>query len=165
MGAPKGVEAESPVVQPAWPAVAEPQAVQASAVASASSDSAPFQAPEPAPSVEEVASAVPEVGVSLESRMAELFAELSAAEIPSSAEMPTEEYAAPEEEHAVPSLEVVDAEAVTDEPRSEEHTSELQSQSNLVCRLLLEKKNTTRSRTDNTEQCIPSSIAARSTPF
>src|SRR5207244_12287640 len=48
--------------------------------------------------------------------MAELFAELSAAEIPSSAEMPTEEYAAPEEEHAVPSLEVVDAEAVTDEP-------------------------------------------------
>src|SRR5688572_32755483 len=28
--------------------------------------------------------------------------------------------------------------------RSEEHTSELQSQSNLVCRLLLEKKNTTR---------------------
>src|SRR2546427_4846349 len=28
--------------------------------------------------------------------------------------------------------------------RSEEHTSELQSQSNLVCRLLLEKKNGTR---------------------
>src|SRR2546430_6421930 len=28
---------------------------------------------------------------------------------------------------------------VTAEPRSEEHTSELQSQSNLVCRLLLEK--------------------------
>src|SRR2546430_12215188 len=28
------------------------------------------------------------------------------------------------------------------ETRSEEHTSELQSQSNLVCRLLLEKKNT-----------------------
>src|SRR2546427_1005857 len=28
----------------------------------------------------------------------------------------------------------------TDSPRSEEHTSELQSQSNLVCRLLLEKK-------------------------
>src|SRR2546430_10322012 len=27
-----------------------------------------------------------------------------------------------------------------DSPRSEEHTSELQSQSNLVCRLLLEKK-------------------------
>src|SRR2546430_10797274 len=27
-------------------------------------------------------------------------------------------------------------------PRSEEHTSELQSQSNLVCRLLLEKKQT-----------------------
>src|SRR2546430_10129517 len=30
--------------------------------------------------------------------------------------------------------------------RSEEHTSELQSQSNLVCRLLLEKKKTTRPR-------------------
>src|SRR5688572_32418468 len=29
------------------------------------------------------------------------------------------------------------------EARSEEHTSELQSQSNLVCRLLLEKKNMT----------------------
>src|SRR2546430_9371403 len=29
-----------------------------------------------------------------------------------------------------------------DKVRSEEHTSELQSQSNLVCRLLLEKKNT-----------------------
>src|SRR2546430_10634332 len=31
--------------------------------------------------------------------------------------------------------------------RSEEHTSELQSQSNLVCRLLLEKKITTHSTT------------------
>src|SRR2546430_13643258 len=31
--------------------------------------------------------------------------------------------------------------------RSEEHTSELQSQSNLVCRLLLEKKNMTQSTT------------------
>src|SRR2546430_9216340 len=33
------------------------------------------------------------------------------------------------------------------ERRSEEHTSELQSQSNLVCRLLLEKKKKTRHRT------------------
>src|SRR2546427_2808186 len=32
--------------------------------------------------------------------------------------------------------------AVLRQQRSEEHTSELQSQSNLVCRLLLEKKNT-----------------------
>src|SRR5438270_6723835 len=32
-------------------------------------------------------------------------------------------------------------ETETKETRSEEHTSELQSQSNLVCRLLLEKKN------------------------
>src|SRR2546430_5700935 len=31
--------------------------------------------------------------------------------------------------------------------RSEEHTSELQSQSNLVCRLLLEKKNTNNKKT------------------
>src|SRR2546430_10585587 len=31
-------------------------------------------------------------------------------------------------------------------PRSEEHTSELQSQSNLVCRLLLEKKKQSRAR-------------------
>src|SRR2546430_10437416 len=33
--------------------------------------------------------------------------------------------------------------------RSEEHTSELQSQSNLVCRLLLEKKNTRARRAMN----------------
>src|SRR2546430_8746648 len=33
--------------------------------------------------------------------------------------------------------------------RSEEHTSELQSQSNLVCRLLLEKKKKTVKQTDN----------------
>src|SRR2546430_12541239 len=37
--------------------------------------------------------------------------------------------------------------------RSEEHTSELQSQSNLVCRLLLEKKNKTRQ--DSTYLYIP----------
>src|SRR2546430_4710957 len=33
--------------------------------------------------------------------------------------------------------------------RSEEHTSELQSQSNLVCRLLLEKKKQTQHNTDD----------------
>src|SRR5260370_11344441 len=39
-------------------------------------------------------------------------------------------------------LEDVDADHVTvDGPRSEEHTSELQSHLNLVCRLLLVKKN------------------------
>src|ERR1039457_7405381 len=41
-------------------------------------------------------------------------------------------------------------------PRSEEHTSELQSPCNLVCRLLLEKKKKkeidTRERTGNTDQ-------------
>src|SRR5438270_2348449 len=35
-----------------------------------------------------------------------------------------------------------DVTTVPPDPRSEEHTSELQSQSNLVCRLLLEKKKT-----------------------
>src|SRR2546430_6552759 len=38
------------------------------------------------------------------------------------------------------------------EPRSEEHTSELQSQSNLVCRLLLEKKKKTNAPTLITTQ-------------
>src|SRR2546430_7288533 len=43
--------------------------------------------------------------------------------------------------------------------RSEEHTSELQSQSNLVCRLLLEKKkkkkkNTSTTKPKNTIKCI-----------
>src|SRR5690606_41791367 len=36
-------------------------------------------------------------------------------------------------------------------PRSEEHTSELQSRENLVCRLLLEKKN----RSDDTREMQP----------
>src|SRR5699024_11862710 len=36
-----------------------------------------------------------------------------------------------------------DAGVTTPYPRSEEHTSELQSRFDLVCRLLLEKKNTT----------------------
>src|SRR5688572_31323899 len=37
--------------------------------------------------------------------------------------------------------------------RSEEHTSELQSQSNLVCRLLLEKKKKTKYHTKITTTC------------
>src|SRR5690606_40856041 len=37
--------------------------------------------------------------------------------------------------------EVAGADLGTDNNRSEEHTSELQSRENLVCRLLLEKKN------------------------
>src|SRR2546430_9640097 len=48
--------------------------------------------------------------------------------------------------------------------RSEEHTSELQSQSNLVCRLLLEKKKTN----DLYESCVECSAAddpaSRTTP-
>src|SRR5256886_8608226 len=42
--------------------------------------------------------------------------------------------------------------------RSEEHTSELQSQSNLVCRLLLEKKK-------NTESSIHAAIPSSAPPF
>src|SRR2546430_7778127 len=38
--------------------------------------------------------------------------------------------------------------------RSEEHTSELQSQSNLVCRLLLEKKNKTNTVSNSTSTRI-----------
>src|SRR2546430_11067918 len=42
--------------------------------------------------------------------------------------------------------------------RSEEHTSELQSQSNLVCRLLLEKK-----KTDTANSCSPPAPATTPT--
>src|SRR2546430_4924621 len=45
--------------------------------------------------------------------------------------------------------------------RSEEHTSELQSQSNLVCRLLLEKKNTRNNRPP--AACVPGTFASGST--
>src|SRR5438270_13766300 len=41
--------------------------------------------------------------------------------------------------------------------RSEEHTSELQSQSNLVCRLLLEKKKENKKRIPSQQQSNPSS--------
>src|SRR5688572_31364915 len=44
----------------------------------------------------------------------------------------------PQQPLPTPPLEVSEADLALD--RSEEHTSELQSQSNLVCRLLLEKK-------------------------
>src|ERR1041385_9279054 len=41
-------------------------------------------------------------------------------------------------------------------PRSEEHTSELQSRLHLVCRLLLEKKNTDRTTTPTSTPCATS---------
>src|SRR2546430_7641677 len=44
--------------------------------------------------------------------------------------------------------------------RSEEHTSELQSQSNLVCRLLLEKKNSHSLRTSTRVIYAPSTLMA-----
>src|SRR2546430_4319785 len=54
--------------------------------------------------------------------------------------------------------------------RSEEHTSELQSQSNLVCRLLLDKKNPAlasdsphwpQARRECAPRCLASTVAAR----
>src|SRR2546430_5370742 len=45
--------------------------------------------------------------------------------------------------------------------RSEEHTSELQSQSNLVCRLLLEKKNQPSSSERKTSPDSPAPLRAR----
>src|SRR5689334_23483900 len=48
--------------------------------------------------------------------------------------------------HVEPVMHHLLAEAVHDAVRSEEHTSELQSQFHLVCRLLLEKKKKTHSR-------------------
>src|SRR2546430_5991520 len=42
--------------------------------------------------------------------------------------------------------------------RSEEHTSELQSQSNLVCRLLLEKKKYSMISTTRAALCMPDAI-------
>src|SRR5438034_6321828 len=44
-------------------------------------------------------------------------------------------------------LEVSGQRVAVPQDRSEEHTSELQSHSDLVCRLLLEKKNNTETRT------------------
>src|SRR5256886_3874359 len=51
------------------------------------------------------------------------------------------------------------------EMRSEEHTSELQSQSNLVCRLLLETKNTTSSMSISTPSGSWTSACAASSPI
>src|SRR2546427_5689606 len=51
--------------------------------------------------------------------------------------------------------------AITGQDRSEEHTSELQSQSNLVCRLLLEKKkDTSTHRTADTLTRAPRMMSA-----
>src|SRR5256885_9513365 len=47
--------------------------------------------------------------------------------------------------------------------RSEEHTSELQSPCNLVCRLLLEKKNDTEAIILSSPQYVPHIITARFT--
>src|SRR3989442_1970302 len=50
-------------------------------------------------------------------------------------------------------------------PRSEEHTSELQSRPHLVCRLLLEKKKSVRSACQRDQQpCPPSGQRSSTTP-
>src|SRR5256885_10292423 len=49
--------------------------------------------------------------------------------------------------------------AVKDGERSEEHTSELQSPCNLVCRLLLAKKKKRPHTTTHHTQCLPPSVA------
>src|SRR2546427_2164948 len=51
--------------------------------------------------------------------------------------------------------------------RSEEHTSELQSQSNLVCRLLLEKKkkNNTSQATSHQHHCYLHVVSRCDTPY
>src|SRR2546430_4589232 len=48
----------------------------------------------------------------------------------------------PSRSTSTPTCSIEVARTTSNGRRSEEHTSELQSQSNLVCRLLLEKKNT-----------------------
>src|SRR2546427_4253450 len=53
-------------------------------------------------------------------------------------------FRSPHEAHALEDTLDVDIFYPPREDRSEEHTSELQSQSNLVCRLLLEKKKRSR---------------------
>src|SRR2546430_10109352 len=63
--------------------------------------------------------------------------------LPSTMDTPANRAAMPDSDRRgwVPVEAVADAIAIlAREARSEEHTSELQSQSNLVCRLLLEKK-------------------------
>src|SRR5256886_8907049 len=52
--------------------------------------------------------------------------------------------------------------AALDLVRSEEHTSELQSQSNLVCRLLLEKKKNIKSQFAQSSSPLSSSDATKS---
>src|SRR5256886_9889344 len=59
----------------------------------------------------------------------------------------------------VRSVGIGDDELVVLRRRSEEHTSELQSQSNLVCRLLLEKKKNTDGRVRRTSSLICSRTA------
>src|SRR6266446_6048858 len=66
--------------------------------------------------------------------------------------LPISGYTDPAEE-LVPGLRSLVLPAVTLGLRSEEHTSELQSPCNLVCRLLLEKKN-------RTDSCCPGSRAS-----
>src|SRR2546427_9413948 len=55
-------------------------------------------------------------------------------------------------------IEAVDERSDRRLPRSEEHTSELQSQSNLVCRLLLEKKKKNKQHKKVTDKIYDTSV-------
>src|SRR2546430_5739270 len=55
-------------------------------------------------------------------------------------------------------------EVLVEGDRSEEHTSELQSQSNLVCRLLLEKKKNHSSRSARRRRCCDSASSRADSP-
>src|SRR5437016_11455522 len=57
--------------------------------------------------------------------------------------------AAAEQPPAVASMSPAEWRYFNSQPRSEEHTSELQSLTNLVCRLLLEKKKKNKTKTKN----------------
>src|SRR5437588_8849746 len=58
-------------------------------------------------------------------------------------------------EAAVPGRDALPAVSPTANRRSEEHTSELQSHSDLVCRLLLEKKNTKANPASDSDDEVP----------
>src|SRR5256886_9155432 len=61
----------------------------------------------------------------------------------------------PGRQHETVTPEPVGVRGIVSQMRSEEHTSELQSQSNLVCRLLLEKKKKNFITTKRTRRHVP----------
>src|SRR2546427_6072596 len=72
-------------------------------------------------------------------------------------------YLSPEQrvrqDHPLRAIRRMTDQVFTELSRSEEHTSELQSQSNLVCRLLLEKKK--KKKSPRTSLCRPTSSVSQ----